>query len=84
MKNLVWTSLALLAFLAAAPAVAQDLSFEEARKGRALPAGIWQLDGIDPELGTSDLGATAQEHDPGLGAGSPLSRSGGSAMGEGV
>jgi erythromycin esterase-like protein len=29
--------------------------FGEARKGRALPAGIWQLDGIDPELGTADL-----------------------------
>ena len=55
MKNLAWTSLALFAILAAAPAVAQDLSFDEARKGRALPAGIWQLDGIDPELGTADL-----------------------------
>jgi erythromycin esterase-like protein len=55
MKNLVWTSLALFTILATAPAVAQDLSFDEARKGRGLPAGIWQLDGIDPKLGSADL-----------------------------
>lgn len=55
MKNPEWIALALTAILSAAPAVAQDLSFDEARKGRGLPAGIWALDGNDPELGTADL-----------------------------
>ena len=62
MKNL--TTLVLAAILSAAlPAGAQDLVFDEARKGsgyRVRP-GIWRLDGNAPDLaGTADLEALRQ------------------------